>query len=295
MQRKAEFFIVGAPKAGTTALYYFLSQHRDIFMPASKENLYFVDDEIFAQGESYLEPFYHEAAGEQLLGGAHAGLMFFPYAVRRLHAYNGAMKLLAVLRNPIDRAYSAYWFARRNGTESAPTFEEALSKEDKRLGLTYREQMELGYLAQGRYARQIEDCMDAFGRERVYVALNEDLEERPEATVQAVLGWLGVAPDLSGMHLRERVNPAGIPRSRLLHELLQGYDSPLRRWSRRTVPRRLRYQLRTRLIGPIMKRNLRTVRYPPMNPETRQRLAAYFRPYNQCVARLIGRSLDHWN
>lgn len=296
MERRIDFFIVGAQKSGTTALYRYLSQHPDIFMPQTKENHYFVNDEFYCQGEAYLEALYRDAKGERCLGGADVDAMHYPYATTRLHAYNPQMKIIAVLRNPIDRAYSAYWFARRNGTEDCETFEEGLAKEDdrKRHG-TERERVELAYLTRGEYARQIKPYMELFGCDSVRVILSEDLFGQPEDTVLALMKWLDVRWSVENIDIHERVNPSAMPRSKALHRFLHHPEYPIKRYFRRVTSPRFRYYVRRYLKTPLIRANTKPFSYPPINPETRKRLAEHFAPFNEDLAQLLGRDLRHWN
>src|SRR5580765_4385092 len=113
MNRAIDFAIIGAQKAGTTALYEYLGAHQDVFVPAVKEVPYFVKDDVYEKGEKYLDVIYREYRGEPIVGIAHVRLMCRPESVDRLLAHNSAMRCIAVLRDPVTRAYSSYWYARR--------------------------------------------------------------------------------------------------------------------------------------------------------------------------------------
>ena len=89
-------------------------------MPEAKEMRFFVYDEYYNQGEGFLVPFYQEVGDEKIIGGGNATLMYFPRAPERVLNYNPDIKLIAVLRNPIDRALSSYWYARKLGYEPRP-------------------------------------------------------------------------------------------------------------------------------------------------------------------------------
>ncbi len=292
--RKLDFLIIGAQKAGTTALFEYLGQHRDIFIPAMKEIHYFTRDEFYEQGDSYLSTFYDRAKAGHVLGGAYAHLMFFPEAAQRVREHNACMKLIAILRNPIDRAYSAYWFARRTGWENSSTFEEALEKEAIRAKGTYHERTELTYLAHGHYSEQLRRFLREFGRDQLRVLLTEDLEDTAARSMTAILEWLGVSPDLSGINLNRKVNVSGMPRFPFLQRLLRSDDSRLQRTIRRYTSPRLRYYIMRYVRRPLLTKNIRPYRYPPMDPNMRAQLADHFAPLNAELAGLIGRDLSHW-
>jgi hypothetical protein len=294
MERPLDFFIVGAQKAGTTALFSFLGDHTEIFLPSVKETHFFVREEFFRLGTRYLSPLYQSLRGEALVGGADVEAMYFPDSAARMYAYAPSMRLIAVLRNPVDRAYSAYWFARRLGFEDAPTFEEGLAQEAARVGGGYSERSKLTYLGHGYYAEQLDRYLERFPRERLHVVLHEDLSRHPQETLATVIGWLGLRYEHGSIDTTRRVNVAGFPRSMLLQRLVRSDDSAPKQILRRVVPTGLRYVINRYLRQPLLKRNIRPEVYPPMLEETRVRLREHFSPHNARLADLIGRDLSGW-
>lgn len=293
MQRKIDFFIIGAPKCGTTSLFDYLRQHPEVFLPQAKENRFFVEDEYYEQGEQFLNSFYKGLRSERVVGGALTELMHCHYAAERLYKYNSQFKLIAMLRNPIDRAYSEYWFARRNGWERCKTFEEALEKEPARRNGNYVEKASLAYLAHGHYYEQLDRYLQIFGRSNLFVILTEDLNSRADEVVRSILMWLGVEPDCSTINLAKRSNEAGMPRSMWLQRTLMSYDARYKRFAKKITTPEMRYIL-NRLIERLLRKNLQPFTYPPMQPATRVRLVDYFAPHNRKLSQLIGRDLSHW-
>lgn len=284
--------IVGAQKSATTALYDFLQQHPAIFLPRTKEIHYFVQDEFYRQGDSYLDIFYRELDDQPLVGSAYAHLMYFPKGADRIHRHNPQARILAVLRNPIDRAWSAYWFARRNGWETLPTFERALEREPERRQASFEERAELTYLSHGHYAEQLEPYYRLFGEERVKVLLTEDLAAGATEAMGEVLTWLGLDGDASSIDVRKRVNVAGMPRFPRLQRFLQ--SGRIRRSLRRYTPASVRFRIREFVVKPILRLNVDRFEYPEMDPAMRRRLEEYFVPHNRRLEQLIGRDLSHW-
>lgn len=151
MKQRIDFLVIGAHKSGSTSLYNYLKQHPDVFLPDVEENRFFTKDEFYSEDTTFLDIYYRDLRTEQVVGGKNVHLMYFPWAAERVYNYNPRMKLVVILRNPIDRAYSAYWFARKNGWESCRTFEEAIKREPERLNGSYEEQTELTYLTHSYY------------------------------------------------------------------------------------------------------------------------------------------------
>ncbi len=294
MQRKVDFLIVGAKKAGTSAFYEFLRQHQDIFFPPVKETIFFADDKYYQQGESYFNSFYRGARNESILGGVDVELLFFQQTAKRIYEYNPNMKIIAMLRNPVERAYSAYWYAKRFGWEECKTFEDALSKESVRIRGAQKEQRK-SYLAYGHYSKQLKYYFDVFGRDKVHFILNKNLKEYPEKTVKEILDWLEIDPDISGMELGKKVNIARTPRFKRVEKFMYNHDSWLKRIIRKSTTSEFRYYLSMCIKKPLEILNTKPFNYPPMKQDTRDYLVEYFRPWNEKLSKLIYRDMSHWN
>lgn len=293
--RRIDFFLIGPPKCGTTTIYDVLGRHPDIFVPPCKDKKFLVDTVPGYVTEAELPAYYTAYRGEALVGCSETTLVCFPSAIRRLHGYNPNARLIAVLRNPIDRAYSAYWFARLHMGEECETFEEALAREPERERGDYRALSNLRYCAQGRYAEQLDSVFELFPREQVFFGLFEDLRSDPTAFLCELMSWLGVDPaKLEPESMREHSNAAGIPRSRLVQRVFGGPPAWLRNAYHAVLPTRAKAVLWSRVIEPVLARNRAPFRYPPMAAETRAELAAYFAPHNERLTTMLGRDLKAW-
>lgn len=295
MDRKIDFLIIGAQKSGTTSLHNYLKQHPDIFLPEIKEILFFANDEFYRQGEKYLDVFYKDLNGEKVIGGADVNLMYSPIAPDRIHMFNPNMKLIAVLRNPIDRAYSAYWFARRNGWELCKTFEEALGKEHKRVKGKYKEQVGLTYLTHGHYYDQLKRYIDLFGYSNLHIILTDDFKINSEEAVKNTLNFLGVDFINARIDVSQRSNESGVPKILWLQRVLLSYDTCYKVLLRKFTSQRFRYILRKHITKKIIEKNIRPFSYSSMHPETRNNLIEYFKPWNEKLATLINIDLSMWN
>lgn len=294
MIAKIDFLIIGAQKAGTTSLHRYLRQHPAVFMPEQKDLPFFVDAGTSEVRERDFHHFYGERNGELLMGGSFAHLLYYPEAPVRIRRYRTDMRLIAILRNPIDRAYSAYWFARKEGYENAGSFEKALAREPSRSRGSRRERNELTYLEHGAYVPQLMRYLERFDRSQLHICLYDDLEAGAGRLVREVLDWLGVDGCDSPIDTSAVANAAGLPKSRLLQRAVIVPPEPVSLLYRRCVPRALRYRLDRSLIAPLRRINSRSFRYPPMEAATRQRLRDHFAPMNEELGALIGRDLGHW-
>lgn len=287
-RRKPDFFVVGAPKAGTTALYMYLTQHPKVFMPEVKEPHFFYDREapgspVLGKGdlEGYLRLF--EGIGEDVAAGegstTYLQLANAPGEIRRLQP---RAKAVMILRDPVARAYSQYWNQVRDGREPLG-FEEALRAEPERI----RRGKWSGfyYVECGRYAEQVARYFETFGRESVKVFLFEDLNRDAAAVCRETFEFLGVDSDVP-LEAGERYNRSGPPRSRLLARALG--DPRVKAAVGRSVPpglkRRAGEWLRNKNAKPV----------PEMDPRTRGMLREAFEEDVLRLEGMIGRDLSAW-
>jgi hypothetical protein len=195
-----DFLIIGAQKAGTTALYAYLRRHPDITGPSWKEVSFF--DRHYARGEAwYRGNFPNALRARGLVGEASPSYLFHPLAPERVAALVPAARLIVLVRNPVDRAFSHYQHEVALGREPL-SFEDALAAEDDRLrGEEERMLADPAYFshawwnytyrARGGYAEQLERWLGLFPREQLLVVPSEDLLGEPEKTHALLLEFLG--------------------------------------------------------------------------------------------------------
>jgi hypothetical protein len=199
-----DFLIIGAQKAGTTALYSYLRRHPGITGPAWKEVSFF--DRHWGRGERWYRGNFPlpRRASRPLVGEASPSYVFHPAAPARVQALLPRARLVVLLRNPVDRAYSHYQHEVALGREPL-SFEEALAAEDGRTrGEIERmladprvfswEWWTHTYVARGLYADQLERWLAVFAREQLLVLATDELASRPAETYARVLAFLGAAP-----------------------------------------------------------------------------------------------------
>jgi hypothetical protein len=204
--RPPDFFLIGAPKAGTSALHAALAAHPHLFLSRVKEPKYYMcgdspppgyrgpgdahsNQEWIWQRERYLRLF--EGAPEGSLRGE--STPFYLYnrdARRRIAVDRPDAKLIAVLRDPVDRAYSNWMHLWMDGLEPRADVVEAVRHEQKRIDAGWAPFWH--YSSLGMYGRQLADLFDHFPREQVLLLRYKSLIEEPDATLNRVFGFLGV-------------------------------------------------------------------------------------------------------
>jgi hypothetical protein len=258
-----DFLIIGGQRCGTSSLYYYLTEHPAIAPAFTKEPHFF--DEHFARGAAWYRAqfptalqrrFVQRVSGLDLLTGEGTPYyLLYPHAPRRAYEVVPAARLIALLRNPVDRAFSQYWIEKQAGFETW-SFEDAIDGEQERLaGELERMQHDenyyshgfrhFSYLARGIYVDQLQNWLRYYPREQMLVLKSEDLYSNPAAITRQALEFLGVSVGELKQEFRNYRRPSK-----------KGYR-------KKVVP-------------------------PSLDPAMRNRLASYFAPHNARLYELLG-------
>jgi len=245
------FFIVGFAKAGTTSLYAYLRQHPQVYMPALKEPHYFSlvgprfgrqhAVEVVSDSASYLALF--EAASDfPAVGEASTSYLGLEDTAERIYDQIPHARIIILLRDPVERAYSHYLMDVREGTQNL-SFHDAVVRE--------REDPGLGWGLWHRYTEplypKVKRYLDVFGPEQVLILLTEDLKRDPRGTTGAVVGFLGLDPspvaeiDFSTSH-----NPYAAPRNNLARTVMA--NDAIRLVGKRIAPKSVLALARRKLL-----------------------------------------------
>jgi hypothetical protein len=203
--------IVGAQKCGTSSLHGYLTQHPGVIAPLRKEVHYF--DVNYARGERWYRAHFGRVGEPGLNLDSSPYYLFHPLVAERMHALLPDARLIALLRDPVRRAYSQYWHERDKGREPLD-FEAALEAEPERVDAAHRrlangeiaasrEHQIHSYVSRGRYAEQLEHWLRFYRREQLLVLRFEDLVPEPLAVLNRVLAWLGL-PAMADARLEPR-------------------------------------------------------------------------------------------
>jgi len=289
------FFIVGAQKAGTTSLYHYLEQHPEVYMSSRKEPHFFDGMQSryrWARGrmppvtdpEDY-RALFRGVNNEKAVGEASTSYIYSSLAPVQIEKSLPNARIIAILRNPADRAYSNFLHCVRSGREPLTSFAEALRAEEARkrdnwAPLWY-------YKEKGFYYPQVKRYLDVFDHDQVKIYLYDDLRAKPLDVLRDMFGFLGVdetfVPDLTVEH-----NTAGLPRNKRLYVMVQrlGVWNPA-----------LKVDALERFLpaGSIRRIKSRFFAAPPPFPaEVRQQLLDAYREDIQELEDLIQRDLSHW-
>lgn len=288
------FLIIGAPRSGTTTLYEALRQHPEVYMSPVKEPWFAEltgdfgpwrgpgDRQPVTDWQSY-GSLFAGAREERAVGEASTLYLYEPQAPERIARSLPGVRLIAVLRNPVDRAFSNFLEHVHEGREPLMDFAAALRAEEERQARGWAPSWL--YRGLGHYGRQIARFRAVFTANQMRVFLYEDLVRGSEQVFSEMYAFLGVDPEFRP-DMPRRLNPSGIPRNRLLHRLAT-QPNLLRSLLRRAVSEERRLAIRTWL----MTRNLRR---PVVDARLRAELTEAFRPDIEILQEILQRDLSHW-
>ena len=201
-----DFAIIGAQKSGTTALAHFLDQHSAIAMTRPKEAHIFDAEDFDPENvdREYL-PFFEHASEDQLKGDATPIYIFWQDVLKRLYNYKAGLKLIVLLRDPVDRAISHYEMEQGRGNEKLPLWL-ALLTESNRLKCDTKPKAEQSatrnhsYRTRGYYTRPLKEVREIFPSDQVLIVTMENLLKKHDETLAQVFSFLGVDPIVSIQH-----------------------------------------------------------------------------------------------
>ena len=295
------FFIIGAPKCGTTALAHYLAEHPRIFMSEEKEPFFFSREDIPLLPEyfgprldtldDYLALFDSAGPEHVAIGEASTTYFWSRRAVPAILALNPDARFIVMLRHPVDMVYSLYWHERHRLLEPEEEFERAWRRQPDREAADDPRTLRLQYRWRASLGTHVHRLLEHARRDRVLFILQEDFREDPGAVYRETLDFLNVPDD--GRREFPRVNASRTHRSRLLGQvLLRGPAAlgPIGRGMSRALRMMGIRGMRQRLIDLLS----RVRPYPPMDPALRRQLTEEFREEVLLLERMLERDLSHW-
>ncbi|QIN84368.1 sulfotransferase [Rubrobacter tropicus] len=302
--KRPNFIVIGAAKSGTTALWNYFRQHPQIYMSPKKHTRFFsfqtanpvfrgpgpINDQYISYAIADAATYHALFVGaeeETAIGEASHSYLYVPEAAGRIKSYAPDVRLIAILRNPVERAFSHYSQMVRDGREPSENFFEALKEEAARIEEGWWP--DFHYTRMGLYYDQLRRYFDLFERDQIKVYLYDDFRADPVQVLRDAFEFLDVdstfVPDTS-----IRYNASGVAKNKTLHLTLQGLRRA-RPIIKRLVPEK-HYRGLLRVGGGLHNKNLTE---PRLSAEARGRMTAeYFREDIIKLEDLIERDLSTW-
>ncbi|MEO0794334.1 MAG: sulfotransferase [Verrucomicrobiota bacterium] len=299
MDAKTDFFLCGAPRAGTTSLYQWLNQHPGTFLPTLKEPQFFAGDltvrsqrPVRIESTTDYAELYHGANPNQRSGDGSTWYFLSPEAPRRIREHNPNANLIFILRDPADLVFSWHGLLLGHGGESLP-FDEALQAQtDRRAGKYLPERLipleGLFYEDLGKYATILKRFYAQFEPDQVLVLFYEDLQSEPEELYRRVLRFLDL-------------DDGFVPNFSIENERPNQREGWLKRWLnqppafiRRPLRRIVTPSIRTRLYQILWNANQSHTEKPTMPATIRAQLRQTWAKEIEELELMTGRDLSSW-
>ena len=285
---KVDFFIVGAPKAGTTSLYHYLSEHPQVEMSSQKEPDYFSDKAIHEQGMYYAKNRVNTLDKYESLfvqkesvvyGEASVSYLFYENVAEDIKKYNPNAKIIIMLRNPIERAFSHYLMDYRLGLIS-DSFENIIAKKSKHKNahLFYHQ-----YIEVSKYAKQIQRYLDFFEKENILFIDYEDFKKNVSKTVCQVYSFLNISAEFSA-DINTKHNTFTMPKNKVIRLI----------YSFVFLRKILTFLFPIYLVKNIRVLLFKTDKKPELLKETRSQLRIIFNDDIKKLEEVLAKNYSKW-
>jgi len=286
--KKVDFFIIGAPKAGTTSLYYYLNEHFEIEMSSQKEPDFFSDqslqNEKLYYGKNRIDTLekYHSLFKKEnvmLRGDASVSYLFYEDVPSKIIKYNPSAKIIVMLRNPIERAFSHYLMDYRLGLISE-SFEAIIHKKSKHknVNLFYQQ-----YIQVSEYYKQMKRYLNVFDKKNIYVIDYEDFKKNTSEVVNSIFMFLGVDNTFQP-YLKKKHNTYVRPKNRIIRYL----------YSFVYFRKMLAFLFPNTLVKAIRKHLFSSTKKPELSKLTRAFLRKHFESDVRELSKLLNKDFTKW-
>ena len=309
------FFLIGTVKGGTTSLFKYLSQHPDIYLSPIKEVNYFSKDDIdeshftkdyrhdiainlpqyFHEGMPYPVHIAHitnekdylrlfsKATNAKAIGEMSLSYMLYKHVPKNIFATYPHAKIMAILRNPSERAFSQYVMNLRQGKTLEKDFLKEIITDDKKKikgwGANHQ------YLMIGKYYEQLSRYYEVFPANQIKIFLFDDFKKNPNQVVQEMFSFLEVSLQIE-IDTREKANEGSIPKMEKLNYWLN--QSGMISWAKNNLPRSWRKPFKKWMYKSDLNQQIQ------MSPQERQFLIDYYREDILHLEKLLNRNLQTW-
>lgn len=291
------FLIIGAARSGTTALYGYLKQHPDIYMCPHKETNFFAFENeslnCSGPGEDYInnsttklldyQRLFADVANEKAIGEASPLYLYIKKTPERIHHHLPNVKLIAILRNPVEQAFSHYLYAKRQMLEPLNDFTLALQSQPERQRKNWQPLFQYSHFP--KYHQQLTRYYGLFPDNQIRLYTYEEYEQNPQAVLSDIYDFIGVDKNFVA-NFSYRPNAGGVPKNRILQDIVMK-PYLITRLAGSMIPEKVKQRIR----DAVSDRNLEK---PQLPAEAKDLLIAELRDDILKLQDLIKRDLSSW-
>lgn len=274
---RPNLIFIGPSKAGSSWLFEMLRQHPDIFLATAKD-LYFFD-RYFDRGLCWYESHFRDAVDYKVIGEFSHDYLLSERAAGRIRATLPNVRLLAILRNPVQRAFSEYLFLKRNNLIG------------KNVGIQEAAKRFPAIVSGGMYGEHLEVYCREFAEEQMFIGEFEDIVGRPRELLAGICRFLGIDAGFSFSDVERRVLPAATARSAVLAGIAKGAAVQFRKYG---LVQFLGVAKRSTILQSILYRPYDLASRPKLSDSERAWLEELYQPDLRRLETLLQRSFRHW-
>lgn len=302
--KRPNFYVIGAPRCGTTALYTYLRSHPNIFLPEIKELHYFASDFpniqkiLFKTPDDYLKMFAEANETHLAVGEISPLYVYSSVALRNIQAFNPAVKVIMIVRNPVEFVQSVHQLNLSLLREDEPDLAKAwhlqeIRKQGKMIPKSCREPELIMYGELGLFGKHVEKVFEVFPKEQVLIVLFNDFVKNPKRVYEEILAFLNVPSD--NRQEFPPVNSNYEHKSKLLGRLIHPPQFIYKIYMKFISLFGMRFmRLVSQIYNKVETFNARRTPRSSIDPELQTRIQSYFQDDIQKLSKLIHRDLSAW-
>lgn len=290
--RLPDFLIVGAPKCGTTTMHEILKQHSQIFLPTEKEIHFFDNNKNFSKGINWYKNYFKNIPKDKIAGDITPSYMYYDYAIKRIYdTFGRNVKIIFMLRNPVDRAFSEYSYNLSRGLIKEKNFEKAINLEVLNKDLPPFERRYFSFISRGYYGQYIQNFLKYFPEENLHFILFEDeFLKDSQKCIKDLQEFLGIKYEKLNTDLKS--NTGFVPHYPGINKLL--FDpNPIRSVLKKMIPV---YTLRKEIKHLVKEINSnKNIKQSKLPKEVKDNLLKeYYQLDIITTEKLISKDLSSW-
>lgn len=270
--------IIGTQKSGTTSLYYYLKQHPDIYFSEVKEITYFDNDDFYKKGINYFHSFFSNYKDQKIIATADVHLLPSATAPERVFKYNPNIKIIVLLRDPVDRAYSAYNYAKKNGWESSDvSFIKSIEKEEEiRSNKELIRKNDLLYFWNGLYHHHLTNWFNYFPKDSFFIFKDEELRNNAAVKIKELFKFLGIS-EHKEINTSKEYNKAGNVKSKFVQKYILNKETRSKKIIGSFLPSSIKVFIRSKVFKKLIELNKIDKENEPLHAQDRIKARLYFK------------------